>query len=229
MNHLDLFSGIGGFALAARWANVNTIAFCEINPFCQEVLKKNFGKDAVIYRDIRELTLDSYVNLCYNKENNMEDDMAAHRKNFDEALQLYNKGLSIETVAEFYNMSRQSMWQILKRRGCTFRDNKKYGKENHFYRGTSASDKSQNLLEEAIEKEIIIRKVKCEKCADTPVFKDGRTGIQAHHCDYNKPLEVIWLCQKCHHEWHKSNKAIARLEVMPKEVPQIDILTGGFP
>jgi DNA-cytosine methyltransferase len=42
MNHLDLFSGIGGFALAARWAGLTTIQFCEIDPFCQAVLAKNF-------------------------------------------------------------------------------------------------------------------------------------------------------------------------------------------
>jgi hypothetical protein len=28
--NLDLFSGIGGFALAARWAGFRTIGFCEI-------------------------------------------------------------------------------------------------------------------------------------------------------------------------------------------------------
>ena len=27
MIHLDLFSGIGGFALAAKWAGINTVAF----------------------------------------------------------------------------------------------------------------------------------------------------------------------------------------------------------
>ncbi len=41
--HLDLFSGIGGFALAAKWAGFRTIGFCEIDPYCQKVLAKNFG------------------------------------------------------------------------------------------------------------------------------------------------------------------------------------------
>ncbi len=40
--HLDLFSGIGGFAKAAREAGFRTIGFCEIDGYCQQVLAKNF-------------------------------------------------------------------------------------------------------------------------------------------------------------------------------------------
>jgi len=54
MNHLDLFSGIGGFALAARWAGINTVAFCEIEPFAQKVLKKNFSS-VPVFSDICKL------------------------------------------------------------------------------------------------------------------------------------------------------------------------------
>ena len=43
LTHIDLFAGIGGFALAAKWAGFRTVAFCEIEPFCQEVLKARFG------------------------------------------------------------------------------------------------------------------------------------------------------------------------------------------
>jgi len=43
LTHVDLFSGIGGFALATGWAGFRTVAFCEIEPFCQEVLKARFG------------------------------------------------------------------------------------------------------------------------------------------------------------------------------------------
>jgi len=40
--HLDLFSGIGGFALAARWTGWNTIALSEIEPYACKILAKNF-------------------------------------------------------------------------------------------------------------------------------------------------------------------------------------------
>ena len=44
MRHLDLFSGIGGFALAAQWAGMQTIGFSEIDDFACKVLAKNFPK-----------------------------------------------------------------------------------------------------------------------------------------------------------------------------------------
>lgn len=43
MTHIDLFSGIGGFALAAQWAGFKTVAFVEIEPYAQEIIKQNFG------------------------------------------------------------------------------------------------------------------------------------------------------------------------------------------
>lgn len=43
LSHLDLFSGIGGFALAAKMAgSISTQQFVEIDPYCQKVLRKNF-------------------------------------------------------------------------------------------------------------------------------------------------------------------------------------------
>lgn len=53
MKHLDLFSGIGGFALAARWMEWETVGFVEIDSFCQKVLSKNFP-NIPIYGDIKQ-------------------------------------------------------------------------------------------------------------------------------------------------------------------------------
>jgi len=56
MKHLDLFSGIGGFALAAKWAGMETIGFCEIDSFCQKVLFKHWP-NVPIHSDIKTLKL----------------------------------------------------------------------------------------------------------------------------------------------------------------------------
>ena len=52
---LDLFSGIGGFSLGLEsTGHFETAAFCEIEPYCQKVLKKHWP-DVPIFDDIRQL------------------------------------------------------------------------------------------------------------------------------------------------------------------------------
>ena len=61
IKHLDLFSGIGGFALAAETAfgkeNIQHV-FCDNDPFSQAILKKHWP-NSPIYGDIRQLTTDA--------------------------------------------------------------------------------------------------------------------------------------------------------------------------
>ena len=60
MKVLDLFSGIGGFALGLEAAGFETVAFCEIDPYAQKVLKKNWP-GVPIYDDVRRITADRLV------------------------------------------------------------------------------------------------------------------------------------------------------------------------
>ena len=55
MNHLDLFSGIGGFSLGMERAGFNTVAMCEIEEDQRKVLKK-YWKDIPIYCDVKDIT-----------------------------------------------------------------------------------------------------------------------------------------------------------------------------
>jgi len=60
MKHLDLFSGIGGFALAASrvWPDHEVVAFCEMDKFCQRVLNKHWPNVEII-EDVRDINIDS--------------------------------------------------------------------------------------------------------------------------------------------------------------------------
>lgn len=51
MRHGSLFSGIGGFDLAAEWCGWENVFHCEWNPFGQKVLKHHFPK-SISYNDI---------------------------------------------------------------------------------------------------------------------------------------------------------------------------------
>jgi len=52
--HLDLFSGIGGFALAAQAAGYSTIGFSEIEPYACKILKRHWP-DVPNFGDIRNI------------------------------------------------------------------------------------------------------------------------------------------------------------------------------
>lgn len=58
---LDLFSGIGGFALGFERCFIRTVAFCETDPFCRKVLARRWP-GTPIYDDVRTLTLDTLKN-----------------------------------------------------------------------------------------------------------------------------------------------------------------------
>jgi hypothetical protein len=80
---------------------------------------------------------------------------------------------------------------------------KKYrNKEKYYLKSKRHIDKfpmkqkARLNLKIAIDKGLIVRPGKCSNCNET-------TKIQAHHEDYNKPLEVKWLCVNCHKNAHK--------------------------
>jgi DNA (cytosine-5)-methyltransferase 1 len=52
MTHVDLFTGIGGFALAAKANGIKTVSMCEIDPRCRAFLKKRW-KGIPVHDDIR--------------------------------------------------------------------------------------------------------------------------------------------------------------------------------
>ena len=59
LRHGSLFSGIGGFDLAAEWMGWENVFHCEYDPFCQKILKHHFP-NSKLYEDIKTFDASDY-------------------------------------------------------------------------------------------------------------------------------------------------------------------------
>lgn len=73
-------------------------------------------------------------------------------------------------------------------------------KNHNRYMKFRAEAKARRLVQQAILSGDITKSA-CEVCG-------SKVRIEAHHDDYNKPLEIRWLCASCHKKWHTQNKPI---------------------
>lgn len=75
-----------------------------------------------------------------------------------------------------------------------------YSADNYAWgRNNPEKRRAQQAVKYHIRRGVITRPKSCSICGDEGM-------ISAHHEDYNKPLEVIWMCSSCHktHHCHKS-------------------------
>jgi hypothetical protein len=92
----------------------------------------------------------------------------------------------------------------------SIRLNKKKYNESHreILRKSNKSWKNKNPhkieAERKISYAIRIGKIKKQNCTKCDSSKD----LHAHHEDYTKPLEIIWLCRTCHFQRHKEMREI---------------------
>jgi len=55
----------------------------------------------------------------------------------------------------------------------------------------SQSNKAREILNNALASGKIIKPTNCSQCGKI-------RKLTAHHPDYSKPIEVLWLCYECH-------------------------------
>lgn len=98
MRLLDLFSGIGGFSLAAQKAGFEIVGFSEIDKFCSKVLEKNFP-GIINFGDIKKLNFEEHVHVITGGFPCQPYSIAGKRKGKEDERHLW---------PEFYRIIRQS-------------------------------------------------------------------------------------------------------------------------
>lgn len=63
-------------------------------------------------------------------------------------------------------------------------------------------------VEERIAQDAALRAINSGELTRLPCKQCGKPDAHAHHEDYDKPLEVTWLCQSCHQLLHQAMKEL---------------------
>ena len=128
MTHGSLFSGVGGFDLAAEWMGWENLFHCEINEWCQKVLRFHFPK-SIQYDDITRtdftpwrgkvdvLTGGSLVSHFQRQESEGERKMTvtSGRKCFGQYGRYDPLGSLVRTLLEspaWYNPAVRLRWKV---------------------------------------------------------------------------------------------------------------------
>lgn len=122
------------------------------------------------------------------------------------------KYCSNDCYKKYSNLIRDRVFYKLQERCCSWCDKTyipKVNKSIYCSRNCNAhansykypiKRKARKLLGYAISSGLVIKSDHCEICF-------SNSNIHGHHEDYNKPLEVLWVCAKCHKGIHKKIRA----------------------
>ena len=124
----------------------------------------------------------------------------------------------VKPITEFYKNHRTTSGHVNKCKDCTKSDVRKYRRDNPSVQERDrmrGSRQPAGYLREYREK--YPKKYAAHNAVNNAV-RDGRLhkgssceicgssfSISGHHDDYNRPLEVRWLCSLCHCRWHAEN------------------------
>lgn len=100
---------------------------------------------------------------------------------------------NIEKYREDSRIRQKRYMQTEKGKAKHLENSRRWKEKN--YEKYSAHQK----VKKAIQSGRLIRPENCEVCKN-----EGK--IEAHHEDYSKPLEVIWMCQYCHLYHHQRSR-----------------------
>ena len=142
------------------------------------------------------------------------DDFYKHKKMADGYLNKCKVCVN-EKVEKYQELNREKIKEAVKKKSKDpnrVASRKKYAKSE---KGKIAQKKAMTLYKERYPIKRLAHSIVWSKLLTGKLIKQSSCSkcgsnekIEAHHDDYTKPLELRWLCEKCHKEWHKYNKAI---------------------
>ena len=106
-------------------------------------------------------------------------------------------------IDDFYTHSGTSDGHLNKCKECTRRDVMEYRRDKPDRElstrlkacGKNPTPKNAyRAVQAALKAGVLIRPDRCSACGCT----SAEHVIEAHHYDYSRPLDVIWLCVPCH-------------------------------
>ena len=116
-------------------------------------------------------------------------------------------------IDEFYSHSQMKDGHLNKCKECTKRDVKTYRETNPNAQLTTrikaceknpTQDNAHKALNTALKAGKIIKPDRCQSCGRN----DSESRLCAHHYDYSRPLDVIWLCSVCHRHSDKMRRVV---------------------
>ena len=153
----------------------------KISNYALEAEKIHYQKYKECYKRYRELHREE--RRAYNKKYREEHLEQERARNIE-----YKRQHKKE-MAEYGKQYEQAHRE--KRREINRRYKSRHPNEKAVWRKTNYAIRKGELIKQP-----------CESC--------GKKSVEAHHDNYNKPLEVRWLCRGCHVEWHRNNKPIRK-------------------
>lgn len=66
-------------------------------------------------------------------------------------------------------------------------------------------NQARALVNHSLRDGKIVKPFVCENCKE-------EKPLEAHHHDYEKALDVAWLCKTCHWDWHSKYKTVQELQ-----------------
>jgi len=79
---------------------------------------------------------------------------------------------------------------------------------------------ARRALSNAVVRGAVKKPSRCDTCGKRKNVRD----IHGHHTDYSKPLDVMWLCARCHTDQHRKERSW-----LSREQVDAAVANGGAP